>query len=169
MEQAAFHFAYIGTPVSCELYGSGHINRTFLIGTDTGAHYILQRLSSVAFHDIPGLMSNIIRVTKHIAAKDTRPDSTLHFVPSDNGEYYYLDGEGAYWRSYRFVEAICIQLPETPDDFYQSAVAFGNFQNQLSDFPRFRFCQHNIIKRSVFLILQKFLNHGKNDFATAKE
>ena len=135
MEQAAFHFAYIGTPVSCELYGSGHINRTYLIGTDTGAHYILQRLSSVAFHDIPGLMSNIIRVTKHIAAKDTRPDSTLHFVPSDNGEYYYLDGEGAYWRSYRFVEAICIQLPETPDDFYQSAVAFGNFQNQLSDFP----------------------------------
>ena len=68
MEQAAFHFAYIGTPVSCELYGSGHINRTYLIGTDTGAHYILQRLSSVAFHDIPGLMSNIIRVTKHIAA-----------------------------------------------------------------------------------------------------
>ena len=135
MEQAAFHFAYIGTPVSCELYGSGHINRTYLIGTDTGAHYILQRLSSVAFHDIPGLMSNIIRVTKHIATKDTRPDSTLHFVPSDGGEYYYLDEEGAYWRSYRFVEAICIQLPETPDDFYQSAVAFGNFQNQLSDFP----------------------------------
>jgi Ser/Thr protein kinase RdoA (MazF antagonist) len=33
------------------------------------------------------------------------------------------------------VEAICIQLPETPDDFYQSAVAFGTFQSQLSDFP----------------------------------
>ena len=135
MENAAFHFTYTGTPVSCELYGSGHINRTYLIKTDVGAHYILQCLSSVAFHDIPGLMSNIIRVTKHIAAKDTQPDSTLHFIPSDSGEYYYLDETGAYWRSYRFVEAICIQLPETPDDFYQSAVAFGHFQNQLSDFP----------------------------------
>ncbi|MBQ8074670.1 MAG: aminoglycoside phosphotransferase family protein [Oscillospiraceae bacterium] len=135
MEQAAFHFTYAGTPVSCELYGSGHINRTYLIGTDTGARYILQRLSSVAFHDIPGLMSNIIRVTEHIAKKDARPDSTLHFIPSENGEYYYLDETGAYWRSYRFVEAICIQLPETPEDFYQSAVAFGTFQNQLSDFP----------------------------------
>ena len=135
MEQAAFHFTYAGTPVSCELYGSGHINRTYLIGTDTGARYILQRLSSVAFHDIPGLMSNIIRVTKHIAEKDARPDSTLHFIPSESGEYYYLDETGAYWRSYRFVEAICIQLPETPEDFYQSAVAFGTFQNQLSDFP----------------------------------
>ena len=135
MEQAAFHFTYAGTPVSCELYGSGHINRTYLIGTDTGARYILQRLSSVAFHDIPGLMSNIIRVTEHIAKKDAGPDSTLHFIPSENGEYYYLDETGAYWRSYRFVEAICIQLPETPEDFYQSAVAFGTFQNQLSDFP----------------------------------
>lgn len=135
MEQAAFHFAYAGTPVSCELYGDGHINRTFLIVTDAGARYILQRLSSVAFHDIPGLMSNIIRVTNHITTKDKRPDSTLCFIPSDSGNYYYLDEKGAYWRSYRFVEAICIQLPETPDDFYQSAVAFGTFQNQLSDFP----------------------------------
>ena len=88
MEQAAFHFTYAGTPVSCELYGSGHINRTYLIGTDTGARYILQRLSSVAFHDIPGKMSNIIRVTEHIAKKDAGPDSTLHFIPSENGEYY---------------------------------------------------------------------------------
>ena len=135
MEQAAFHFATDGTPVTCTLYGSGHINRTYLVETDTGARYILQRLSSVAFHDIPGLMSNIIRVTKHIAAKSVRENSTLHFIPADNGEYYYIDENGAYWRCYRFVEAICIQLPETPDDFYQSAVAFGTFQSQLSDFP----------------------------------
>lgn len=135
MEQAAFHFATDGAPVTCALYGSGHINRTYLVETDTGARYILQRLSSVAFHDIPGLMSNIIRVTKHIAAKSVRENSTLHFIPADNGEYYYIDDSGAYWRSYRFVDAICIQLPETPDDFYQSAVAFGTFQSQLSDFP----------------------------------
>ena len=69
MEQAAFHFPYHGTPVSCERFGSGHINRTFLVTTDTGDRYILQCLSSVAFHDIPGLMDNIIRVTQHIAAK----------------------------------------------------------------------------------------------------
>ncbi|MBQ3373592.1 MAG: aminoglycoside phosphotransferase family protein [Oscillospiraceae bacterium] len=135
MEQAAFHFPYHGTPVSCERFGSGHINRTFIVTTDTGDRYILQCLSSVAFHDIPGLMDNIIRVTQHIAAKTPGEDSTLHFLPADNRLYYYLDESGAYWRSYRYVDAICIQLPETPDDFYQSAVAFGTFQNQLSDFP----------------------------------
>ena len=135
MEQAAFHFPYHGTPVSCERFGSGHINRTFLVTTDTGDRYILQCLSSVAFHDIPGLMDNIIRVTQHIAAKASGKDSTLHFLPADSGLYYHLDETGAYWRSYRYVDAICIQLPETPADFYQSAVAFGTFQNQLSDFP----------------------------------
>ena len=37
---------------------------------------------------------------------------------------------------YDFVEdAICLQAPETPEDFYQSALAFGNFQQQLTDFP----------------------------------
>ncbi len=135
MEQAAFHFNTAGTPVSCIRYGSGHINRTFLVETDAGRRYILQRLSSVAFHDIHGLMDNIIRVTRHIASKSSSPNSTLNFVLSDTGGYLYLDEEGGYWRCYEFVEAICIQLPETPEDFYQSAVAFGTFQNQLSDFP----------------------------------
>ena len=28
-----------------------------------------------------------------------------------------------------------MDMPETPEDFYQSALAFGQFQNQLADFP----------------------------------
>ena len=135
MEQAAFSFDMIGSPVSCERYGAGHINRTFLVSTDAGRRYILQRLSSVAFHDIPALMQNIIHVTQHIAAKSPRKDSTLHFLLSDDGKYYHIDPEGFYWRCYNFVDALCIQQPETPADFYESAIAFGSFQNQLSDFP----------------------------------
>ena len=37
---------------------------------------------------------------------------------------------------YDFVEdSICLQLPETDEDFYQSAVGFGTFQQMLTDFP----------------------------------
>ena len=37
---------------------------------------------------------------------------------------------------YDFVEGtICLQLPETDEDFYQSAVGFGTFQQLLPDFP----------------------------------
>ena len=37
---------------------------------------------------------------------------------------------------YDFVhDSICLDAPETDEDFYQSAVAFGSFQRQLADFP----------------------------------
>ncbi len=37
---------------------------------------------------------------------------------------------------YIFVaDTICLQQVERDSDFYESAVAFGNFQNQLSDYP----------------------------------
>jgi len=50
--------------------------------------------------------------------------------------------DGNFWRVYDFVEdSICLQLPETPEDFYQSAVAFGNFQQQLKDFPAHTLCE----------------------------
>lgn len=36
---------------------------------------------------------------------------------------------------YRFVGGFCLEAPESPEDFYQSAIAFGQFQYQLADFP----------------------------------
>ena len=32
-------------------------------------------------------------------------------------------------------DAVCYDCVEKPDDFYQSAIAFGNFQKMLSDYP----------------------------------
>ena len=136
MEQAVYHFHYKGNPVSCERYGQGHINRTFLVETDTGNQYILQCISSRAFHDIPGLMENALAVTEHIAKKNPDERGTLKYVRADSGDLCYVDEKGEYWRSYIFVDdCICLQLPECEEDFYQSAAAFGEFQNQLADFP----------------------------------
>ena len=41
-ENAVHHFVMDGQLVSCEPYGCGHINHTFLLTTDTGRRYILQ-------------------------------------------------------------------------------------------------------------------------------
>ena len=47
-----------------------------------------------------------------------------------------VDTEGEYWRLLQFVEdAICLEAPETREDFYQSAIAFGRFQYDLREFP----------------------------------
>ena len=41
-----------------------------------------------------------------------------------------------YWRVYDYVDGtICLQQPETDEDFYQAAVGFGTFAQLLSDFP----------------------------------
>ena len=48
----------------------------------------------------------------------------------------YLHAQEGYWRVYDFVEdTICLQQPETDEDFYQSAVGFGTFQQLLAEFP----------------------------------
>ena len=136
MQDVLKNFRLQGGVVSCEPYGCGHINRTYLVVMDSGKRYILQGLSTVAFKDIPGLMENVGAVTRHLAKKVSEERGCLHLVPTVDGADYYHDGAQGYWRVYDFVEdSLCLQAPETPEDFYQSAVAFGTFQRQLADFP----------------------------------
>ena len=136
MQDVLKNFRLQGGVVSCEPYGCGHINRTYLVVMDCGKRYILQGLSTVAFKDIPGLMENVGAVTRHLAKKVSEERGCLHLVPTVDGADYYHDGAQGYWRVYDFVEdSLCLQAPETPEDFYQSAVAFGTFQRQLADFP----------------------------------
>ena len=136
METVLSHFQFEGRPLSCERYGQGHINRTFLVLTDHARRYILQRISRTAFHNIPALMDNIAAVTAFLSQRVESPRASLHLVPTTEGKLWYRDNEGEYWRVYDFIEdSICLQTPETAEDFYQSAVAFGSFQRMLHDFP----------------------------------
>ena len=136
MQEVLKNFKLEGQVTLCEPYGCGHINRTYLVVTDSGKRYILQGINTVAFKDVPGLMENIGAVTRHLQKKVKSERECLHLVPTLKGADYWHDGKDGYWRVYDFVEgSICLQSPETPEDFYQSAVAFGTFQRQLEDFP----------------------------------
>ena len=136
MENAAYAFSMLGSPVSCERYGMGHINRTYLVVTDAPRRYILQRLSREAFRDIPGLMENVRAVTEYLAGRTDDPRASLHLIETRNGGCFFLDADGEYWRMYDFVEdSLCLQAAESPADFRQSAVGFGSFQRLLRDFP----------------------------------
>mgnify|MGYP002560604331 CR=1 FL=1 len=127
-------FQLRGTILSCQPYGSGHINATFLVLTDQ-ADYILQRINHSIFQDVPALMNNIQRVTAFLARRDPDPRHSLHLVPTLKGGGW-LEEEGEYYRVYDFItDSLCLNAPETPNDFYQSAMAFGSFQRALADFP----------------------------------
>ena len=129
-------FCLASPAVSCQKYGCGHINETYLVVTQCGTRYILQKINNRIFRDVPGLMENIEAVTSHLAKQMADPRRVLTLIHTKDGSAYHQDAQGGYWRVYAFVEdSICLQLPETPADFYESAVAFGGFQQMLKDFP----------------------------------
>ncbi len=125
------YFKIKGTPISCQPFGHGHINQTYKITTDASI-YVLQHINKFVFTNPPQLMDNANRVTSFIRQKGM---TALCFIESDNGTYCFQDDEGEYWRCYECVDGFCMEMPETDEDFYQSALAFGQFQDQLSDFP----------------------------------
>ena len=129
------HFQLEGAPVSCEPYGCGHINKTYLVTTSTDHHYTMQMIGP-AFKDVPALQENIAAVTNHLHTKTDEFYGALTLVPTKSGSTYHTHTDGSNWRIYEFVEGgICLEAAETPEDFYQAALAFGNFQQQLVDFP----------------------------------
>ena len=129
-------FQLKGSAVSCERYGSGHINESYLVETTTEDAYILQKINQNVFRNIPALMQNISLVTRHLSQKTQDPRRGLTLIPTLEGTDYYIDSAGDCWRMYDFItDSLCLQKAESADDFYQSAVAFGSFQNLLADFP----------------------------------
>lgn len=135
MEKAAYAFRLEGTPVHCEVFGHGHINHTLKLTTDTGAEYILQRINKYVFKEPVRLMANVSAVTDYIRERVSDPWMALRFIPTYDGKHYHVDEHGEYWRVYNFLFGFCLDIPESDEDFYQSALAFGRFQELLSDFP----------------------------------
>ena len=161
-EKIIANFKIDGKLISCERYGEGHINQTFLAKMQKDGvitDYILQRINSNLFKDVPRLMENIRLVTEYnrekIKKSGGNPDrESLSLVYTHDQKPYCYDEESqGYFRVYIFItDAIAYQTVEKPEHFYQSAVAFGNFANLLSEFdasalyesiPNF----HNTVKR----------------------
>ena len=135
-------FCVDGALTDCERYGEGHINDTFKVTmTENGkeVHYILQRINNRLFPDVAKLMHNIALVTdfcrRSVLARGGDPmRECLTLIRTKDNKAYYFDGTN-YFRMYVFIEnATSYQSVRAPRDFYESAVAFGNFANLLADF-----------------------------------
>ena len=140
IESVVKKFNIEGNFISGERYGSGHINDTRLVVTDK-KRYIFQKINKNVFKDPASLMDNFQKVTAYLAdiIKKTGGDpirETLNVIKTKDGKNYYLDSNGEYWRALIFVEdSLSYDKVERPEQFYDSAVAFGNFQYMLRDFP----------------------------------
>ncbi len=144
LSEALTGFDFGGQIVGAVRYGKGHINDTFCVYTQDEAgdcvRFILQRINTNTFTDPDGLMENIVGVTDYLRGiiekngGDTARE-TMTVQRTKEGKNYYRDSQGGCWRVYPFVEGtVCLQAVEDPEQFYQSAVAFGNFQRLLAGY-----------------------------------
>lgn len=139
--EAEAAFALHGTWKTCEPYGNGHINDTFLCVTETGRRLILQRLNHSIFKEPRRIMENIAGVTEHIRAKVAAAGGdaarcTLTVLKTEAGELCFCDSIGSYWRLYEFVEqTVTRERAESMEEFRSCAEAFGRFGGQLADYP----------------------------------
>lgn len=135
----AKQFATDSKPVSAEPFGEGHINGTFLVTTESGRKYTLQKINTNVFKKPVEVMENITLVLDYIrdmAAKEGKDPETscLRVIFTKDGKKLINDERGAF-RMYAFIEGVTYQTVEKPEHFYCAAKAFGHFQKLLSDFP----------------------------------
>ena len=145
IDEAIGQFRYEGVLIDERPYGSGHINDTYLLTFEIAEmgtiKVILQRMNKNIFTKPIELMENILNVTSYLRKKIIEnggdPDrETLNVIRTVDNMPYFVDSEGEYWRSYKFItDATSYDQVESPEDFYQSAVAFGNFQRLLAEYP----------------------------------
>ena len=137
-------FAVEGNLVGAERYGSGHINDTKYIEMDCDGRidrYILQKINKNVFKNPEQLMENYVGVTEYlrkiIIERGGDPDrETLNVIKTRDGKNCFKDADGEYWRLILFVsDSLSYDKVERPEQFYDSAVAFGNFQYLLRDYP----------------------------------
>lgn len=141
LEAVCRHFALPGKLTLAEAFGSGHINTTYRIvtaGPNREHRYILQRINSEIFTDVPALMENIARVCSHVARSKSNPeeDRQLRLVETREAKAYHEHEDGTFWRVYAFIEgAETHDLIRDPAQAYEAALAFGRFQALLTDLP----------------------------------
>jgi hypothetical protein len=140
---AARAFAISGKFVAATPYGSGHINDSYCAifeHRSASTRYLLQRINHHIFKNPVALMENIERVTAHLAAQvgndPDRDRRALTLIPTRAGGVLYVDADGNYWRAYRFIgNATTYNSVQSPDQAFQAARAFGEFQRMLADLP----------------------------------
>ena len=119
---------------------SGHINDTFLVQTEEGKSYVVQRINHTVFKDVPGLINNKILTSNHLRSKfSTIPEQeltqkVLSFVRVKNSNAYYLHKDGNYWNIMIFIDnSVTYEIVKDEEIAYEGGKLLGRFLNLTSD------------------------------------
>lgn len=167
IEQVCRAFRIEGSFIGSEVITRGNINTTFRVDFEnngTKKSYLLQRVNTYVFVNPQRIMNNINLVTTHIRNKATASNKiNLHFHHCANGDNFYFDQDGEFWRLTNYIDALSFDLCDDPDILRGVGYAFGEFQTALDDFDASQLYEtiadfHNTPKR-----LEKFFKDVESD------
>lgn len=121
----------------------GIINDSYIVDSKNPGEesYFLQRINHNIFKDVAGLQKNISIVTDHLRKKLAERGVTdldrrvLRLIPAKDGQLFYKDKDGSYWRVYVNIQNTKSYNVINPELAYKAGLAFGDFQSMLSDVP----------------------------------
>lgn len=120
---------------------SGHINDTFLITTSRQEQFIFQKINKGVFHDVPGLIMNKVKISRHLHHKlsnfsqKKRQRRVLTFLQTFKGDNFYVDGNGDFWNATIFIDqSQTFETVTDPKVAYEGGKLFGDFIHLTQDF-----------------------------------
>ena len=137
LERVGEQFLLAGELSSWELITRGNINTTYRVSyKDPCKEYIFQKVNTYVFREPRHIMRNIDLVTEHIRQKNKNTNRrSLHFYHTANRDNFWFDEDGDFWRVFNYVTGtVTYQISSDPHVIYMAGRAFGEFQNELSDF-----------------------------------
>ncbi len=142
LRRISHQFEIYGEFICAEPFGNGHINDSYVATYDQGGariRYLHQRVNHHVFKEPAALMENFWRVCEHIwhgLHTNHVPDRSrrcLTLLPTREGLYFLEEPSGDVWRTCVFIErAATYDVVESPNQAFQAAKTFGEFQRQVA-------------------------------------
>ncbi|MFN2608071.1 MAG: phosphotransferase [Acidimicrobiales bacterium] len=132
-----------GEVVAVAPHGRGHIHETWLVTTSAGGsttRTVVQRLNGAVFPDPMLVAATAARVATHqhgrlaAARCPDAPRRALTVLAAHDGRPFVMDGDGACWRGFLYVEGAASLAPvRSPAGAAQAAGVAARFLDELSD------------------------------------
>ena len=144
LQRLARQFLIHGDVTDITQMKAGYINRTYRVETlSEHQHrhvYTLQRINTNVFPDVDALMDNFVLVTGHLKDRLKLPGqgkkgSILQAKTTLDGKPYLRDDTGCWRMMTHFTDVYSLDLPDSPQTFYEAGKAFGAFVREMSDVP----------------------------------
>jgi Ser/Thr protein kinase RdoA (MazF antagonist) len=128
---------------SIQPYGSGNINKTFLVKTEQGTKFILQQINTSVFKEPLHIVENWLLAKKHLQ-KNHPVYSLMEYIPTLSGEWLYKDTDQKYWRLISYIDqSQCLETVSSEKQAIQAATAFAEFTSLLRSIDTSQF--HTIL------------------------